>query len=122
MEAEETETPPEEPKKSAEEAIEALNQALNDYYVAAGWDQGILTDSVIVSAQQIFTENGNVNTQVYVLPLGAIPHYRIVGLLDYAHLFYNAEVVAAHMPPPMLVQQFVTPQDFEGFEGEEDES
>lgn len=111
MTAEGAETPPEEAKLTPEEAIANLNQALEDYYTAAGWNEGLITDSVIVSAQQIFTESGHSRTQAYVLPLGPIPPYRIVGLLAYAQAFYNAEVLVSHMPPPMLVQQFFKSED-----------
>lgn len=106
----------EEPKISHEQALESLNQAINDYYKAAGWDHGLLTESVICSAQQIFTEEGNTRTQVYVLPVGSIPPHHIIGLLHYAKMFYDSEIIAAHMPPPMLVQQFIHPEDF----GEDD--
>lgn len=114
MTAEQAETTAEKPKMTPEEAIESLNKALETYYEVSGWADGVLSESVVVSAQQIFTESGHARTQVYVLPLGAIPPYRIIGLLDYARMFYDAEVVAAHMPPPMVIHQLPFNFDAEG--------
>ncbi|MFJ1827352.1 hypothetical protein [Streptomyces sp. NPDC088178] len=74
------------PEHDLKEAYERLEQAIRDVTHLEGW-KGLVTDWVVVAADQYFADNGRTMTAVgWLLPEGGdrVPHYRLVGLLDVA--------------------------------------
>lgn len=68
------------------EAYATLDAAVREVIRLEGWE-GLVTDWVVVAANQYFDDDGRSMTDVgHILPDGgnSIPHYRILGLLDYA--------------------------------------
>lgn len=58
-------------------------------------DNGILTDWLVITAQQTFDDDGDPVTSVGVLlPTDSFPMYRILGLLDHATVRYRADLAA----------------------------
>jgi hypothetical protein len=71
-------------------ALEAAIQA-----ELAGFDtgHGVLTDWIVIAAQQNFDDDGEPTTSVGVLlPTDSFPMYRILGLLDHATVRYRTEL------------------------------
>lgn len=67
-------------------AYEALDTAIRDVTRLEEWE-GLVTDWVVVAANQYFGDDGRGMTDVgHLLPDGGdtIPHYRVLGLLDFA--------------------------------------
>lgn len=76
------------------EAIEAVRRADLD---ADGGDDApryLMTDYVVLFAAQRFDESGETWTQNGVISRdgGGVPHYRILGLLDYVRARFHAEI------------------------------
>ena len=68
------------------EAYERLEQAIRDVARLEEWE-GLITDWVVIAANQYFADNGRSMTAVgQLLPDGgdSIPDYRVIGLLDVA--------------------------------------
>lgn len=54
----------------------------------------MLTDWLVIAAQQNFDDDGTPTTSVAVLlPDEAFPHYRVLGLLRHATVRYEADLV-----------------------------
>lgn len=73
-------------QKQMKEAYERLDQAIRDVTRLDGWE-GLVTDWVVIAANQYFADNGRSMTGVgQILPDGGdtVPDYRIIGLLDVA--------------------------------------
>lgn len=69
-----------------EKAYTALDAAIRDVIRLSAWE-GLVTDWVVVAANQYIDDDGRNMTDVgHLLPDGGntIPHYRVLGLLDYA--------------------------------------
>jgi hypothetical protein len=76
------------------EAYTALDETIREVIRLEGWE-GLVTDWVVVAANQYFDDDGRSMTDVgHVLPDGgnSIPHYRILGLLDYAATGYRSGI------------------------------
>lgn len=73
-------------------ALEAAIRAkLADFDIG----HGVLTDWLVIAAQQNFDDDGDPTTSVGVLlPTDSFPMYRILGLLDHATVRYRAELAA----------------------------
>lgn len=75
-------------------AYEALDAAIRDVVRLEEWE-GLVTDRVVVAANQFFDNDGRGMTDVgQLLPDGGntIPHYRVLGLLDYAATAFRSEI------------------------------
>jgi len=78
--------------KELKAAYEQLEQSIQDV-ARLEQAEGVLTDWVVVGAWQRFDEAGDGITNVEaLLPAGRIPHYRLIGLLDFALTMYRAQV------------------------------
>lgn len=76
------------------EAYERLDRTIRDVCRLEEWD-GLVTDWVVVAANQYFDDNGRSMTAVgQLLPDGGdtVPTYRVMGLLDFAHSAYQTSV------------------------------
>jgi hypothetical protein len=74
------------PTPDLKEAYERLDQAIRDVTRLEEW-QGLVTDWVVIAANQYFADNGQGMTSVgQLLPDGgdSVPDYRVIGLLDVA--------------------------------------
>lgn len=70
-------------QKSADEALTAAVETVNRAYYGEGGR--LLTDYVVVFAEQSWDEDGDSVTAVGVNPRdGDLPIYKTIGLLDYA--------------------------------------
>lgn len=79
-------------ERAADEALRAVLQtALESHDLA----RGVLTDVVVICAQQYYDGDGDPCTRVVNLYPGEPPHYRVVGLVEYAAARLRAEIVAA---------------------------
>lgn len=68
-------------------ADEALTAAIARSMQAYEWTDGLLTDYVIVTVQQSFTDDGDMGTSTGLLYRdNGLPYYRILGLLQVARL------------------------------------
>ncbi|MEV4975518.1 hypothetical protein [Streptomyces scopuliridis] len=68
------------------EAYEYLDQAIRSVIRLEEWE-GLVTDWVVIAANQYFTDDGRSMTGVgQILPDGgnSVPDYRVIGLLDVA--------------------------------------
>ncbi|WP_405461704.1 hypothetical protein OG786_29550 [Streptomyces sp. NBC_00101] len=75
-------------------AYRQLEAAVEEVCRLEGYE-GVLTEWVVIAASQRFDEDGDGITQVgYLLPSGggAVPHHRVMGLLDYVQARMRAEV------------------------------
>lgn len=71
----------------------ALEAAIRDELATFDAGHGVLTDWLVIAAQQNFDEDGDPTTSVAVLlPTDSFPYYRILGLLDHATVRYRAEL------------------------------
>ena len=78
-------------QKAADNALEeAVKRALEAYDL----NRGALVDVLVLSAQTRFDEDGGQYTTVARLTLGGMPHYRILGLLDFAQAAYRGDISA----------------------------
>lgn len=76
------------------DAYERLDQAIREVTRLEEWD-GLVTDWVVVAANQYFGDDGHGMTSVgQLLPNGGdtVPVYRVMGLLDFAHSAYKNSV------------------------------
>lgn len=72
---------------------EALEAAIQAKLAEFDTGHGVLTDWLVIAAQQNFDDDGTPNTSVAVLlPTEAFPHYRILGLLRHATVRYEADL------------------------------
>ncbi|MFJ3083021.1 hypothetical protein ACIPJG_25155 [Streptomyces halstedii] len=74
-------------------AYQRLEAAVEEVCRLEGY-QGVLTEWVVIAASQRFDEDGDGITQVgTLLPGGggAIPHHRVMGLLDFIQARMRAE-------------------------------
>lgn len=76
-------------------AAERLDAAVRDALEAYGMAVGVVTDLVVIYAQQYFADDGVPHTQVGYLSPSQPPHYRLMGLVDYAQTRLRAEVAEA---------------------------
>lgn len=76
-------------------ATEQLDQAIKTALEAHGLAVGVLTDYVVVCAQQRFEDDGSASTGVYHITSGdGVPYYRLLGLLDYTRVALRGEIVS----------------------------
>lgn len=62
-----------------------LEEAINEYIRSDGSNNFILTDWVLVTASTGWDEDGEGLTEMgVIIPDRSIPHYKIIGLLEYA--------------------------------------
>lgn len=73
-------------------ADERLEQAIKDALEAYDLATGALVDVLVLTAQTRFDEDGEQYTNVARLTLGGLPHYRILGLLDFAQTAYRGDI------------------------------
>ncbi len=73
-------------------ADERLEQAVKDALEAYDLNTGALVDVLVLTAQTRFDEEGEQYTNVARLTLGGMPHYRILGLLDFAQTAYRSDI------------------------------
>ena len=75
-----------------------LEDAIRNRLAVLGADDGLLTDWIVIAAVQNLDEDGDCITQVStVFPDGTMPYHRIVGLIEYARIRYQAKI-ARHDP------------------------
>ncbi|WP_406078763.1 hypothetical protein OG337_29135 [[Kitasatospora] papulosa] len=77
-------------------AYQRLEAAVEEVCRLEGY-QGVLTEWVVIAASQRYDEDGDGITQVgTLLPSGggAIPHHRVMGLLDYVQTRMRAMAAA----------------------------
>lgn len=78
-----------------QDATAVLEDAIRGRLAAFDTGHGVLTDWLVIAAQQNFEDDGTPTTAVAVLlPSQSFPHYRILGLLDHATVRYRAELAA----------------------------
>ena len=76
----------------SENATEDLENAIRAKLATLD-GSGILTDWLVIAAQQDFDDEGKPTTSVgLLLPTDSFPYYRILGLLDYAAVRYRSEL------------------------------
>lgn len=65
-------------------ADEAIRTAIQNALAVYGWSgDGVLVDYAVVTASQRFADDGSTLTSyARLMTNGAVPHYRIIGLLD----------------------------------------
>jgi len=76
------------------DAYERLDEIIREVVRLEEWD-GLVTDWVVVAANQYFADDGRSMTSVgQLLPGGgdSVPVYRVMGLLDFAHSAYQTSV------------------------------
>lgn len=77
----------------APEPKAALEAAIRDQLAEFDTGHGVLTDWLVIAAQQNFEDDGTPTTSVAVLlPTESFPHYRILGLLRHATVRYEADL------------------------------
>jgi hypothetical protein len=75
-------------------AYEQLDEAIKTALQTFGMATGILTDYVIVCAQQNFADDGSSTTRVSHVTSGdGMPYYRLLGLLDFTRVAVRGEIV-----------------------------
>lgn len=73
-------------------ADNALEEAIRNAVGAYGLSRGAIVDMIVLYSQTRFDEDGEQYTTVGRLTLGGLPHYRILGLLDFAATAYRGEI------------------------------
>jgi hypothetical protein len=77
-------------------ATERLDEAIKSSLEALGLGVGVLTDYVVICAQQRFEDDGTASTGIYHVTSGdGVPYYRLLGLLDYTRIALRGEIVDA---------------------------
>lgn len=77
----------------SKDATTQLEDAIRAKLATYDTGGGILTDWIVIAAQQGFDEDGDATTSVgLLLPNDSFPMYRILGLLDYAATVERAHV------------------------------
>lgn len=78
---------------SPEAADEGLCEAINAAMAAHGMRPGILTDVMVVCSVAVVDDDGESATTVATLLPRTVPYYRVLGLIDFARLRYQNEVL-----------------------------
>lgn len=78
-------------QKAADDRLEEAVKAAMDAY---GLTNGALVDVLVLTAQTRFDGDGEQYTTIGRLTLGGMPHYRILGLLDFARAAYKSDIIA----------------------------
>jgi hypothetical protein len=70
-----------------------LAEAIDTALVAHGIKTGVASEYIVLVAQHRFSDNGNQYTSIARLTSDdGVPHYRLLGLLDYAATCYRADL------------------------------
>lgn len=77
-------------------AQQQLRDAVQRTLKATGQETGLLTDIVVIAAQQGIRDNGDEYTSIAYLTAGPMPHYRVLGLLDSALTRIRNVINGAH--------------------------
>lgn len=77
------------------EVREELETAIRNFLEAHDLAIGVVTDTLVVVAQQYFDDDGIAHTQVMYASPNCAPHYRRLGLADYAATGLRADIKAA---------------------------
>lgn len=76
-----------------DETLAALEDAIRNYLATFETGHGVLTDWLVIAAQENVDDTGKYNSSVAVLfPSDTFPLHRILGLLDHATTSYRAMV------------------------------
>lgn len=74
-------------------ADDALDAAIESALAAHDLKTGVTSDYIVIVAQQHFDDDGNQRTNVArLVPGDGVPHYRLLGLLDYAATCYRVDI------------------------------
>lgn len=77
-------------------ADEQLGAAIEAALAAHGLKTGVTSDYIVVAAQQHFGDDGVQRTNIArLVPGDGVPHYRLMGLLDYALTHYRTDICFA---------------------------
>jgi hypothetical protein len=79
-------------QKAADDRLEDAVKAAMDAYDLTN---GALVDVLVLTAQTRFDDEGEQYTTVGRLTLGGMPHYRILGLLDFAQAAYRSDIATS---------------------------
>lgn len=74
---------------------EKLEAVIREFLQAHDLLIGVLTDTLVIVAQQYFDDDGIAHTQVAHLSPNCAPHYRRLGLAEYAATGLRADIRAA---------------------------
>lgn len=77
-------------QKTADDNLEAAIRAALE---AHNLGRGTLVDYIVLTAETLFGDDGIQRTNIARLTAGdGVPHYRLLGLLDYAATMYRADI------------------------------